>query len=95
MTVVEAGRDAALRQADADVRFEWGPVGAEHLGRDSACLVVVDVLSFTTSVSICVTRGMAVFPHRWDDAGDDVDVAVELDQDQAAAVLLGGAFISS
>jgi 2-phosphosulfolactate phosphatase len=67
--VVESGRGAAYGQSDADVRFEWGPVGAAHLGRGAACLVVVDVLSFTTSVSICVSRGMTVFPHRWDDAG--------------------------
>jgi 2-phosphosulfolactate phosphatase len=67
--VVESGRGAAYGQSDADVRFEWGPVGAAHLVRAAACLVVVDVLSFTTSVSICVSRGMTVFPHRWDDAG--------------------------
>jgi 2-phosphosulfolactate phosphatase len=29
--------------------------------------VVVDVLSFTTSVSVCVARGTAVVPHRWGD----------------------------
>ncbi len=66
--MVESGRGAAFRQSDADVRFEWGPVAAEHLAGDAECLVVVDVLSFTTSVSICVSRGMTVFPHRWDDA---------------------------
>jgi 2-phosphosulfolactate phosphatase len=67
--VVESGRGAAYGQSDAEVRFEWGPVGAALLGRAAAGLVVVDVLSFTTSVSICVSRGMTVFPHRWDDAG--------------------------
>jgi 2-phosphosulfolactate phosphatase len=29
--------------------------------------VVVDVLSFTTSVSVCAARGTAVVPHRWGD----------------------------
>lgn len=66
--MVESRRGAAIRQSDAEVRFEWGPVAAEHLAADAECLVVVDVLSFTTSVSICVSRGMAVFPHRWNDA---------------------------
>ena len=66
--MVESGRGAAIRQSDAEVRFEWGPVAAAHLTADAECLVVVDVLSFTTSVSICVSRGMAVFPHRWHDA---------------------------
>ena len=79
--VVESGRGAAYGQSDADVRFEWGPVGAALLGRAAAGLVVVDVLSFTTSVSICVSRGMTVFPHRWDDAG-----AVAAEHDAKLAV---------
>ena len=39
-----------------------------HLAEDAECLVVVDVLSFTTSVTVCVSRGMAVLPDRWADA---------------------------
>jgi hypothetical protein len=34
-----------------DVRFEWGPAGAAALAPSSSCLVVVDVLSFSTSVT--------------------------------------------
>lgn len=49
------------------VRFEWGPTGAEHLAGDVDCLVVVDVLSFTTSVTVAVAAGTAVFPYRWRD----------------------------
>jgi 2-phosphosulfolactate phosphatase len=67
--MVEAGRRSALGQSDADVRFEWGPTGAALLAPEAECVVVVDVLSFTTSVSICVSRGMTVFPHRWNDEG--------------------------
>ncbi len=70
-------RGDAFGQFDGDVRFEWGPTGAARLAPDAVataatgagCLVVVDVLSFTTSVSICVSRGISVFPYRWDDAG--------------------------
>jgi len=56
-----------LGQSHADVRFEWGPVGAAHLADGAACLVVVDVLSFTTAVTVAVARGTVVFPYRWDD----------------------------
>ncbi|MGW2891098.1 2-phosphosulfolactate phosphatase [Streptomyces griseoruber] len=50
------------------VRFEWGPVGARELAGDVACLVVVDVLSFTTSVTVAVERGTHVYPYAWRDA---------------------------
>lgn len=42
-------------QREYGVRFEWGPIGAQRLAPDVACLVVVDVLSFTTAV--CDGRG--------------------------------------
>jgi 2-phosphosulfolactate phosphatase len=54
-------------QASHGVRFEWGPVGAELLAQDTVCLVVVDVLSFTTSVTVAVEAGTQVFPYRWRD----------------------------
>jgi 2-phosphosulfolactate phosphatase len=54
-------------QASAGVRFEWGPVGAAALVPDCACLVVVDVLSFTTAVSVAADRGTAVYPYPWRD----------------------------
>lgn len=49
------------------VRFEWGSVGARRLAPDVACLVVIDVLSFTTSVSVAVEAGTQVFPYAWRD----------------------------
>jgi 2-phosphosulfolactate phosphatase len=47
------------------VRFEWGISGARTLS--GACYVVVDVLSFTTSVCVAVDRGTAVYPFQWRD----------------------------
>jgi 2-phosphosulfolactate phosphatase len=47
------------------VRMEWGPTGAEAVPADYA--VVVDVLSFTTTLSVAVERGIEVFPFRWRD----------------------------
>lgn len=55
------------QQFGAAVRFDWGPTGADALATDNGCLVVIDVLSFTTSVSIAVSKGTEVFPYRWKD----------------------------
>lgn len=55
------------------IRLEWGPTGARELTtyaaeRGPVVAVVVDVLSFTTTLSVAVDRGIAVYPHRWDEA---------------------------
>lgn len=52
-------------QRDYALRMEWGPSGAVATAAEVA--VVVDVLSFTTSVTVAVERGMRVFPFRWKD----------------------------
>jgi 2-phosphosulfolactate phosphatase len=65
-------------QADTGVRVEWGPVGAAVLAPHCACLVVVDVLSFTTSVTVAVERGTRVFPYAWrDETAEDFADEVE------------------
>ncbi|MGW7075465.1 2-phosphosulfolactate phosphatase [Streptomyces sp. NPDC054866] len=67
------------------VRFEWGPEGARRLtaGGDVACLVVVDVLSFTTAVSVAVDAGTKVFPYAW---RDESAVVFARERDAALAV---------
>ena len=45
-----------------DVRFEWGPAGAAALAPSSSCLVIVDVLSFSTSVTVAAEAGTRVYP---------------------------------
>lgn len=57
--------DDAHRQSSYDVTFDWGPVGAEALHADLA--VVVDVLSFTTTVGVAVEKGIEVWPFPWRD----------------------------
>jgi 2-phosphosulfolactate phosphatase len=49
------------------VRLEWGPTGARAVLEEAATAVVVDVLSFTTAVTIAVERGASVLPYRWRD----------------------------
>ncbi|MGK8522586.1 2-phosphosulfolactate phosphatase [Nocardia asteroides] len=58
-----------VRQRPWGVRVEWGAAGAMALGPGSACVVVVDVLSFTTSVSVAVEAGTRVLPYPWRDDG--------------------------
>jgi 2-phosphosulfolactate phosphatase len=45
------------------VALEWGPIGAKVLAETSDVIVVVDVLSFSTSVVVAVERGARVWPH--------------------------------
>lgn len=53
------------RQERYAVRCEWGPTGARAVVADYA--VVVDVLSFSTTVTCAVERGASVHPFRWRD----------------------------
>ena len=48
------------------VRLDWGPTGAAAVCTD--VVMVVDVLSFSTTVTVAVERGMRVFPFAWNDA---------------------------
>ena len=53
-------------------RFDWGPVGARAIGPGAAIVAVVDVLSFTTALTVAADRGIEVFPYRWrDDSAAD------------------------
>ena len=45
------------------VRFEWGPAGAAAVA--APVTVVVDVLSFTTTLTVAVERGISVYPLPW------------------------------
>jgi 2-phosphosulfolactate phosphatase len=56
-------------QAGASVRLEWGPAAVEHLAGDVDCVVVVDVMSFSTCVDVAVVRRARVYPYAWRDAG--------------------------
>ncbi|WP_232677094.1 2-phosphosulfolactate phosphatase [Nocardioides sp. R-C-SC26] len=64
--------DAAHRQSGYDVALEWGPTGADAItggdaSRSDVVAVVVDVLSFTTTATVALGRGIEVVPCRWRD----------------------------
>ncbi len=59
--------DPSHRQDSYRVRMEWGPVGAAATAGSGGVAVVVDVLSFTTTLAVAVERGIDVLPYRWRD----------------------------
>lgn len=62
--------ESVFAQPGNGVRFEWGVAGAAELSKVCAVLVVVDVLSFSTAVTIATERGTRVHPFPWRDQAD-------------------------
>lgn len=58
-------------QGEFLVRFDWGLAGARAVRADVT--VVVDVFSFSTSVTVAVERGAMVYPYPWASSGDDAE----------------------
>ncbi len=54
-------------QSGYEIRCEWGEHGVAALAPVCDAIIIVDVLSFSTAVTIAVARGATVFPHRWRD----------------------------
>lgn len=54
-------------QTRSRVRFEWGPAGAQAIQPGATIVAVVDVLSFTTALTVAADQGIEVFPYRWRD----------------------------
>lgn len=54
-------------QQEFDIRCEWGAHGIAALAPISDVVIIIDVLSFSTSVEVAVTQGALVFPYRWRD----------------------------
>jgi 2-phosphosulfolactate phosphatase len=48
-------------------RFGWGVEGLEALASACQVMVIVDVLRFTSAVSVAVAGGSTVYPYRWRD----------------------------
>lgn len=54
---------SAHRQASYDVKFEWGLSGAKAVAPECDLAIVVDVLSFTTTLSVALDAGITVLPY--------------------------------
>ena len=53
-------------QFEYDIRCEWGIKGIEMLSPVSDVIIIVDILSFSTSVDIAVSNGATVIPYLFD-----------------------------
>ncbi len=67
-----------FEQGDFSVRFGWGPNGLRRLAPGTDAVVIVDVLSFSTSVDVALGRGAIVLPYKWHD-GSEADYAAQHD----------------
>jgi 2-phosphosulfolactate phosphatase len=79
-----AAVDPAHRQRSYAVRVDWGLDGAKAIAEGANVAVVIDVLSFTTTVSVALDLGTAVLPYRWGQASADAFA-----QEQDAVLALG------
>ena len=81
-------------QVSYDVRFEWGSAGAAALAPSSSGLVVVDVLSFSTAVTVAAEGGTRVFPYSWPDECT-AESAAEFAQSHQAQLAVGRRAVSA
>ncbi len=72
--MTESGKTASshdtatwFEQGDFSVRFGWGPNGLRRLAPGADVVVIIDVLSFSTSVDVAIGRGAVVLPYKWHD----------------------------
>lgn len=69
-------------QSKYEVRFDWGREGLASVAQGAGVIVVIDSISFTTTVGLAVEHGLEVVP--FDGSGEPADAAARLD-----AVLAG------
>ena len=80
-------------QAEFDVRCEWGENGVRSLAPVSDAIVIVDVMSFSTCVTVAVAAGATVLPYRWKD-GSARDFAQSIGAELAGSRGSGGYSLS-
>lgn len=56
-----------FNQSEFELRCEWGFQGVAQLAPISDVIIIVDILSFSTSVEIATNNGAIIFPYQWRD----------------------------
>ena len=70
-------------QRDFGIRLGWGVNAVRGFAADCAVVVIVDVLCFSTTVEVAVSRGATILPHRM---GDDSAAGYAAERDASLAV---------
>ncbi|MGV8870937.1 MAG: 2-phosphosulfolactate phosphatase [Rhodococcus sp. (in: high G+C Gram-positive bacteria)] len=81
--------DPGLSQSTFGLRLDWGLSGADAVVDGADVAVIVDVLSFTTTLTVAMDAGIDVVPSRWRD-----DRAEQLAERFDAALAVGRAAAS-
>lgn len=55
-------------QCEFNTCLEWGENAIENMAVDVDCVIIVDVMSFSSCVSVATGRGATVYPYPWKDA---------------------------
>lgn len=63
-------------QSKYEVRFDWGREGLAGIAQGAGAIVIVDSLSFTTTVGLAVEQGLDVLP--FDGVGEPADAAARV-----------------
>ncbi|MGB1242324.1 MAG: 2-phosphosulfolactate phosphatase [Chitinophagales bacterium] len=70
-------------QTEFDIRLEWGIKGVEQLSPISDVIILVDVLSFSSSVDIATSNEAIIYPYAWKDQRA-IEYAKSIDADLAS-----------
>jgi len=78
-------------QSRYEVRFDWAIEGLKSIAPDAGIIIVVDAISFTTTIELAVAHGLTVLPHSGEgspaDAADAVGAALGKPRGQAGVSL--------
>jgi len=58
-----------------EIRLEWGSHAVELLAQDVDCIIIVDVMLFSSCVSLAAGRGTRISPYPWKDASAEAYAA--------------------